>query len=258
MNRLAVRRRARTSLTRSTAYGIVAGVPEGLRPLEGRARWAVIGLVAVIVSDVVATWSDWLEIDLMNRVLDGDDVSLDELESNDDRQAIVGILQLLALVASAFFFIRWFHAAYANLRALGQPNLRFGTGWAIGAWFVPFLNLWRPKQIANDIWRGSDPEAPSFHSSAWKDAGIPLLLGFWWGAWIVTNILGNAVGRAWFDTGTAENIRAAARLDLISSVIDIGAAVLAVVVVRRLTARQAARRQRLAASGSLPATMTST
>jgi len=182
---------------------------------------------------------------------------VDDLESNDDRQSIVGLLELLAFIASAFFFIRWFHAGYVNLRALGQSSLRFRAGWAIGAWFVPFLNLWRPKQIANDIWRGSDPDAPSFHPSAWKDAGIPLLMGGWWAAWITTNILGNAVGRAWFGRDTAEDIRAAATLDVASSVIDIGAAVLAVVVVRRLTARQAARRQRLVASGALPATMTS-
>ncbi len=246
----------RGSLTRSTVYGIVVAVPEGIRPLEGRARWAVIALVAVIVSDVIAIWSDWLEIDLMNGVLEGEVASIDDLQSNDDRQSIVGILQFFALVVSAFFFIRWFHAGYVNLRALDQPNLRFRAGWAIGAWFVPILNLWRPKQIANDIWRGSDPDASSFHESAWKDAGIPLLLGLWWAAWIATNVIGNAVGRAWFGRDTADDIRDAATLDLASSVVDIGAAVLAVLVVRRLTARQAERGNRLAAAGPAPATMT--
>ena len=38
-------------------------------------------------------------------------------------------------------------------------HLRYGTGWAIGAWFIPIFNLFRPKQIANDIDRASAPDA---------------------------------------------------------------------------------------------------
>ncbi len=211
------------------------------KPLGGRARWAVIALVATIFTDLLNIWSDWLEIDLTTRILDGEQVSDDELDSNDTRQGIVAGLYLLALIAAIVFFIRWFHRAYSNLRALGQPHLRFGTGWAIGAWFVPILNLFRPKQIANDIWRGSDPSAPRLNESAWKDRPVPALLGLWWAAWIVTSVLGNVVGRLWWGADTIEATRDAARLDLASYVLDIPAAVLAILVVRRLTARQEER-----------------
>ena len=221
-----------------------------LKPLAGRARWAVIGLVAVIVSDILAIGSDLLEIDLMGRVIDGEDVSMDELGSNDDRQAVFGLLTLGVFVASIVFFLRWFHAAYANLSALGQTTLRFKAGWAIGAWFIPILNLWRPKQIANDIWRGSRPDAPAFHEASWKDEPIPPLLGFWWAAWIVSLYLGNFATRAWFGTDTAEDIRTAGILDSASLATDAIAAILAIFVLRQLTARQAERAERVAAGAS--------
>jgi hypothetical protein len=226
-----------------------------LRPLAGRARWATIALAAVILVDLAAIWSDWLEIDLMNRVIDGEDVPLEDLEASDDRQAVVGILQFLLLVITAFFFIRWFHAAYSNLRALGQTDLRYGTGWAIGAWFVPILNLWRPKQIANDIWRGSDPNAAPLTKASWDDIGVPLFLGAWWAAWIVSGILGNIVGRLWLSTETAEDLRTAATVDIVTSIVSIVAAVLAIVVVRRLTARQEERTRRVAVDAAAAGTM---
>lgn len=248
---------------------MVAPMPEGLRPLEGRARWAVIALIVVIVTDVAAIGSDWLTIDLMNDVLDGRAFTPSRLENDDLRQGIAGLLWLAAYIGAAVFFIRWFHPAYSNLRALGG-ELRFKTGWAIGAWFVPVLNLWRPKQIANDVWRGSDPSVRSVHLQVAKTSVTPLL-GFWWGAWIIASIVGNAAGRVWWGSTTAEEagaeavlgsieptfgsndaaveLRGAAIFDLVFSVIDIAAAILAILVVRLLTARQAERNRVV---GALP------
>lgn len=51
------------------------------------------------------------------------------------------------LIAKDFAFLVWFWLAYRNLDALDLRR-RYGTGWAIGGWFVPFLNLARPKQVA--------------------------------------------------------------------------------------------------------------
>ena len=42
-------------------------------------------------------------------------------------------------------FIRWLRAAYRNLDLLAPGVRRYGHGSAIGAWFVPFLNLLAPE-----------------------------------------------------------------------------------------------------------------
>ena len=223
-----------------------------LRPLGGRALWTVIALVAVIVTDFVAVWSDLQEIDLMNRLLDGEAVTEEELDENDARQAVVALIQLAVFIAAAFFFIRWFHGAYSNLRELGQPNLRYGTGWAIGAWFIPFFNLWRPKQIANDIWRGSAPDAPTFAQEDWKEAPVTTLVHLWWAAWIVASIVGNVVARLWWSGNTPDELKSAAQLDIVASFLDVVAAVLAIAVVRAATSRQEERTRRIATMPPAP------
>jgi hypothetical protein len=236
---------------------MVQAVSESIRPLESPARWAVIGLVAVIVSDIVAIGSDLLEIRLMNRLLTGEEVSLETLDNNDLRQGIVALVVLAAFVVSAVLFIRWFHRAYSNLPAL-DVTTRFKRGWAIWAWFVPILWFWRPKQIANDIWRGG---FPSPQPMAITRTEVPGLLGFWWAAWIIGGFAYTRSTLAYLntppaddaglsallgDTEGASDIRYAAILDVVASGIDIAAAVLAILVVRALTSRQVQRARVLA------------
>jgi hypothetical protein len=220
-----------------------------LRSLGDRSKWAIVGLVAVGLALLVSVVVDWLEIDLMNRVVDGGRVTIGDLDASDTRQRLATVAYVVGLVAAAVLFIRWFHAAYANLPALGHTKLRFKPGWAIGAWFVPFLNLRRPKQIANDIWSGSAETAPSFGPAGWKDVDPPQLLAWWWAAWLGSSFLSNVAARS-FGTNTAEDIRTADWVDLAASVIGIVGIVLAIVIVRRVTERQALREQRLLAAAT--------
>ncbi|WP_049716613.1 DUF4328 domain-containing protein [Streptomyces caatingaensis] len=69
---------------------------------------------------------------------------------------VAGVLGLgtLALWAA------WFRRVRLNAEALAPGSHRFGSGWAAGAWFTPVVNLWFPKQIANDIWRASAAPGP--------------------------------------------------------------------------------------------------
>ena len=223
-------------MSASAHAGIAVPLPSGFVPLRPLARWAISALFLVAVSDVVAIWSDLRELSLVNKVINGDYVSLSALQSNDSRQTAVawatGIVYLLTVVV----FLRWFSKAYKNLVPLGAVGLRYRPGWAIAAWFVPFLWLWRPKQIANDIWRASDPDNPE--PKYWHGKPVPLLLTIWWAAWLITGQIGSLFIRTALGTDTPEKLRTSDRVDLVSAVADIATCVLAVLVVRSMTARQ--------------------
>jgi hypothetical protein len=156
-------------------------------PLGTRARWAVILLAATVAVDAIAIWFDVWAISVVDRFVAGRDASTDALARSDDRQALIGAFELAVLLATPIFFIRWFHAAYRNIAALGATELRFKPGWAIGSWFVPFLSLWRPKQIADDIWRASAPDSPHAQGLAWRQSNATALLTLWWALWLTSS-----------------------------------------------------------------------
>ena len=79
--------------------------------LERRGRWAAIAVGAVLVTDLVAIWSDWLQMRLLDRAIDGDEIALSTFASDDGRQAVVALLQTLVFVLAVVFFLRWFHRA---------------------------------------------------------------------------------------------------------------------------------------------------
>src|SRR5262249_47302737 len=214
--------------------------------LDRRSKLTLVALGLTIAVDLVAIWSDLREVRLLDRIIDGDLPSPDELDASDTRQGIVGSLQLAVLIVTAVLFIRWFSRAYKNLRALGAYGLRYSAGWAIGAWFVPILNIWRPKQIANDIWRASDPSAPPEQGVSWRTRAVPPLLTFWWILWIASIYVGNQELRTAFSEDTPENLQNGDYIDIASAVLDIGAAALAIAVVVALTRRQQARASALA------------
>ena len=192
--------------------------------LRSRARWAQIVLAVIVVVDLAAVFSDIAEYRLLNT-----DFTIAEADANDTRQAAIGSLQIALYVAGAVFFIRWFKRAYENVDVL-DGNRRYGVGWAIGAWFVPILNLWRPKQIANDIWRATNPRDAS-------DDVSPVLTG-WWAAFLISNWIGQVVFRLSWNAETLEDFQTAAIVNAVANGVDLVAALLAIWVVRTITARQ--------------------
>jgi uncharacterized protein DUF4328 len=193
-----------------------------LEPLESRARWTQLALLATAVLDIVAVLADISEYRLL-----GTDFSDAEANATDDRQAAIGGAQFALLIVTAVLFIRWFKRAYENVDALGRIR-RFGTGWAVGSWFVPILNLWRPKQIANDIWS----------ASGWSPGGLMTL---WWVLFVISNWVGGVAGRLLLQADTVEQLRSASTAYAIGDAVDIAAALLAIWVVRTITSSQMAR-----------------
>lgn len=110
----------------------------------------------------------------------------------------VGVRALLFVL-----FLMWFQRAYRNLPALGREDLSASSTEAVLCFFIPFLNLVRPYQLAQEIWRGSDlstldPNQKVVFSSA--------LVGWWW-AFLWISILLRAA--AWYTsryTGLAGDV----------------------------------------------------
>lgn len=137
-----------TEDTHSLAAPTVAAT---YRPLVRPARTLFFLFAVTLVLTVVALLSDSAELNLLGRIVeDPASVSAAEANASDQRQGVIGLLQLLVYLGTVVAFLVWFRRAYRNLPALGAESLRFSSGWAVGAWFVPFLNLVRPKQLADE------------------------------------------------------------------------------------------------------------
>lgn len=182
---------------------------------------AVVGLVSIV--------STWLEMDLLERAARGA-ITLPEAEANDQRQQLVGIasivIHLITIVVFAMFLVR----SNKNARALSDQPLEVSPGWMVGWFFVPFANLFKPYVAVREVWERSKGAAPS-------------LLGLWWGAWVLSGILGQIVFRMTDPEDTIPELLSTDRFSIASEVASLAAAVLALWMVRALHAGQARHHQ---------------
>jgi Domain of unknown function (DUF4328) len=145
---------------------------------------------------------------------------------------------VLIYLATGVMFIIWFRRAYRNLVAWGTEGLRFEAGWTVGGWLVPFLNLVRPKQIMNDLWRATDPKLPVQPGIAWKQVRVPLLVHAWWLLFLLSVAVGIVASNLGGEASTLEHVRSASVVRLLGDVLILPAAVLACLVVSQITQRQ--------------------
>jgi hypothetical protein len=209
-----------------------AAPPPPYRSAAQRARLAMIALLVVVAVEIAALVADVGRVGITNRILRADTVSDGEVTASDTFVQLTAVLEIAVMIACAVLFLSWLHRVVANGPALGGRELRYTPGWAVGWWFVPVLNLVRPFQVVAEAWVVSarDP-----------GAGLGLLLPAWWGLFILGSVVSRfLVVRTGGDDVTA--LRNAAIIDIVASVVLVVAALLCVVMVRRLTERQELRR----------------
>ncbi|MDP2710877.1 MAG: DUF4328 domain-containing protein [Solirubrobacteraceae bacterium] len=209
------------------------------------AAYVVIALLAVgIVADAIAFLFEIGTYGVLAQLERGVDVSIAELQAAETRSLLANLAQLAAYWMAIIAFVFWFARAYRNGARLGARGLRYKPGWAIGAWFVPILNLVRPKRIANDIWRAADP-ALGRGADGWQSGSVSSLIHWWWGVWLFSGLVGNTARFMYSEAGTLGEQLRASTVGAIVDVVFIVASVLAILVVRALTARQEERARTL-------------
>ncbi|MFE3742667.1 DUF4328 domain-containing protein [Streptomyces sp. NPDC059134] len=88
--------------------------------------------------------------------------------------AIDGFTLLMQLVVPALW-VCWFHHVRQNAECFAPGRIRYGPGLAAGSWFIPVVNFFMPKQIANDIWTATTGRPSG--EGRW-------LLHLWWWFWL--------------------------------------------------------------------------
>jgi Domain of unknown function (DUF4328) len=203
-------------------------MPEPYRPLGGRVQAVTVVFVLIAAVCAVAVVLDYVEYGLADDMIAGEPVTDAELTANDNRMIAMGLTQFAFFVAAAIVFIRWMYRAYRNMAVVAPAERRYGAGWAIGAWFVPIMSWFRPKQMINDIWRAGGRDT--------QDAQPGWFLLVWWLSFLVGWGLGG-VARRFREGETLEEYRTGALLYLITDGLAVVGAILAILVVRRATNR---------------------
>ncbi len=212
----------------------VPGPVPVLRSPLGLAHAVTALLAVVIVADVLHFGAAAYMRSVMGDVVSGGpgDVDMAAVDRADTAIASTSVLYLLGVLGTATLFIIWFHRVRHNAEVFAPDTQRRTPGWAIGGWFIPFANLWIPRGIARDVLRASQPDP---YASEVRHQG---LLNAWWGMWIASNVLDQFASGRYDGADDPQAVHDAAGWLMTGSVLDIAAAVLALLFVRRLTAAQ--------------------
>jgi hypothetical protein len=213
--------------------------------LESRASWAKRLLLLAGLVDLLAVITGLASYRLADRAASGS-ATFEQFNAAEARHDLVILTQMTVYLVTAAVFIRWFHRAYANLPAIGVEGLGHGVPWAIGAWFIPIMSLVWPKQIANEIWQGSDPSLEPDEGRSWRRGKVPVFIGVWWIAFIASSLLVGTGWKLWGDATTYSDIKVAATIEVTGNAIAVLSGVLAYLVVDRTSERQEARAMRVA------------
>ncbi|MDO8671597.1 MAG: DUF4328 domain-containing protein [Dehalococcoidia bacterium] len=219
---------------------------------SARAKVLTILLVFGILFDCVAVLLGYLETGLLSRIMAGYEATLEEIDANHVRMGVIGLLQLLVFIATAFLFLMWFHRVHCNLPSFGARDLQYSPRWAVGGFFIPIINLTWPYRIAREIWKASDPAIDASDGLAWKKASPSPLLGTWWTFWIISSLYGRIMVRSFRGADSLEELLNVSWMTLAADILSVLTGVLAVLVVRAIASRQDEKCRRLAVAGMLP------
>lgn len=113
---------------------------------------------------------------------------------------LVFVISIASFVIAAVLTCRLTYRLMRNLHAWQAPVELMAPAWAAGWHFIPFASLWMPLRAVRQMQKGADAllkDIPSAESSQ---------TGFWWGAWIVGNILGNISFRLLTSSGGFDGV----------------------------------------------------
>lgn len=211
------------------------------RSLRGLTTALTILFALTAAASVFGMVAFLTRVGVANDILDGGiglGLALRAADADDLVAAAAGIMITLT-VALAVLMIIWTWRASKNNEALGRFGPRLSPEWAIAGWLIPLANFVLPVLVLQDIWRGSDRGVPR-HDPHWRSARGSALIGWYWTAFVLSAAR-FGLGRTDARLGIPSQLRDLRTHDIIGAAgmgASAVAAVLALVMVRRIASRQ--------------------
>lgn len=210
-------------------------VKDIFRSTQTLATWLIGLLVLRVVLYVAALALDAWQLNTLHAIPDGEYLDAATAGTIDRATLAIGLPLIAVIAAGAIVFLVWLYRAYANLFPLGAEHLNSTPGWAVGVYFIPIFNLFRPYQVMAELWRKSDV-------NVWTtEAKSAAIVGWWWGGCIAAWLASRASFRAASRVENLSDLIVSCYVSLVESSTAIVMTVLTIVVVRGIVRMQTER-----------------
>lgn len=190
---------------------------------SGRTRSLfVVGCLSLyVLLSVVGLFADYSQIQTLSKATRGVTIPRPEVMEIDPQTVLIRAAQFIVVLLTAVSFLAWIYRAHKNVRALGATDLKYSPGWAIGGFFIPFLNIVRPYQVVSEIWRASMGETGWSDGARWIYAETPIFIAVWWGSWLTLGILDSLGAFMVFGAVGADQLLVATRYRILYYVVGV-------------------------------------
>jgi rRNA maturation endonuclease Nob1 len=182
-------------------------------------------LSAGILFSVINIYANAKEISYLNSNINSGGVLY--YEDADFESILIAFSQLfyiIFLLSSIIIYFIWVRHAYRNLASLQLKPAEFSSGWAIGSYFVPILNLFRPYTMMKEIWFGSQPKNSLPDESEFEKIErltSTTFLKIWWTVFLINGAVGNQSFRLSLKSETARELVTSYWVDIVADAVGI-------------------------------------
>lgn len=227
---------------RMMMYPIDLPIPQPIRPIRGFAIAVVVLLGVGTLIDLFSLIVAFNRASLISALIDSpESVDMDAVNTNDNLSILLGWAQTFMYVLTGIAFVIWLYRARSNAESLTLIPHRRNAAWAVFGWVVPIVSLWFPKQIVDDIWATSKPSGPDiseFRRLSLNSAPRSGLVMAWWASWLISTWVSNFFYRVSARSDDLDSYLMAANIEIYFALPTLTCAVLAAMVVLKITGFQ--------------------
>lgn len=103
---------------------------------------------------------------------------------------------VLTTIGVGLGLVKWLNTCYQFAKESLHATEFKQEGWTVAGWILPIINLFKPYQIINEIYRSGS--ATYNGGDSWKKESGSSLILTWWIFWVVTHIFMWIIGKEMF------------------------------------------------------------